>query len=170
MSSTENKSLGSAFPQEETESGLPPAVSDYWEVWSRSIGMVVAPHLEDLVRRLPGGATAALCTLDGSNIVTVGIPESDVGRVSAICSSLFSISSAQQRALGAVNGGDATLVNITNGNRQTTLIALKTQDSGTFVLMASSEDVTIGLMLSYAQKVAEKIKELLAANATAAPS
>ncbi|WP_157719495.1 roadblock/LC7 domain-containing protein [Pseudomonas oryzae] len=59
-----------------------------------SLGRKFHPHLEKMAKRIPNLRFVVLATLDGFNICSLGLTESQVGKMASLSGSLFSIGEA----------------------------------------------------------------------------
>lgn len=76
---------------------------------SLSLGKNLHPQLEKMAKRIPNLRYAVLATLDGFNICSLGLSESQVGKMASLSSSLFSIGEAiveAARDTGPSSGGE----------------------------------------------------------------
>lgn len=91
----------------------------------------------------------------------MGIPEERVGHVSALTSSLYSISGAMSSTLHSV-GQDLDMVSLATGPSQTVVIAIKDLAVGNVLLWVTADNVGLGVLLVRAKAAAQGVREALA--------
>lgn len=133
------KHLGSQMHDHiNADPGVERTVAQDWAVWSRSIGLIALPYLEELLRENAHIKQASVCSGDGLNLVSLGLSEEQVGHFAALASSVFGVAGA----LGAVTNDDAaaeTSVEITAGGLRTALHRVDVRDVGQLIVVATAE-------------------------------
>lgn len=145
---------------------MDPDIADYWDLWSAQIGQAVLPQLEELSSQLNGLTSAMVCTSDGFNLCSIGLDEHQVARLSALASSLYSVSGAAShvaQAPGAQNG-ILDVVSLHQGASQTVIVSVSGLIVGNLLLWVTAEDETLGVMLVAAKASARELHALLAAD------
>lgn len=127
---------------------------------SEALGRLVLPAMEQLPKRINPLSAAVLCTPDGFNICSLGVDETQVGKLAALSGSLLSVGNAAMVELRPELGNKATdLLTLRAGNFQ--ILGLKVhKPGGHLVLMAAAEKVALGVMIVGAQQVASQIEKL----------
>lgn len=136
-----------------------------WELWSMIIGRTALPRLERIADDLPTMTSAMLSTADGLNLCSLGVAEDDVGRLAALNSSLFAVSSAQADIVShqGVAAGQA-MVSISSGHGHLVLVSFVQPPLGHLLLAVSAEDVQLGTMVVLIRRSAEEIRTWLSTN------
>lgn len=145
------------------EVSIDPAVAENWELWSRAIGSMALPRLEKVKESVPEIRSAMLCTADGMNLCALGIEPEDVGRMAALNSSLFAVSSSQAEivASGAASRTE-TMVNISTGRGHLVLASFVQAPLGQLLLSLSAEGLQLGTLIVRARQASADIQEWLA--------
>ncbi|GAB77226.1 hypothetical protein SAMN05421595_1041 [Austwickia chelonae] len=137
-------------------------IATQWELWSTIIGKTALPRLEQLREHLPTMTSAILSTADGLNLCAVGISPENVGRLAALNSSMFAVSSAQTEI---VQGDEAspmkTLVHLTSETTHTVMVSLVQEPLGHLLLAVSARDVPLGTVVVNVRNAAEDIRTWL---------
>lgn len=159
----------SAAPQlggtdaEAEEVAVDPAVAEHWELWSRMIGGMALPRLEKVKQSVPEIRSAMLCTADGMNLCALGIEPQDVGRMAALNSSLFAVSSSQAEIVssGAASRSE-TMVNVSTGRGHLALASFVQAPLGQMLLSLSAEGLQLGTLIVHARPASADIQQWLA--------
>ncbi|MGG5258351.1 hypothetical protein [Phycicoccus avicenniae] len=157
MSAVVEAALGSRVEPHELRSRL--EVGD-WDALSRTLGVVAQPELEALGERVPDIETILFCTADGLNLCTLGVYERDVGRLSALTSSIFSVAMALRKAAQADSAG--LTVHLSAEETHTVLVSVHLPDVGDFVLGAQASDIQHAVLLVETRRTAEDLTQKLA--------
>jgi predicted regulator of Ras-like GTPase activity (Roadblock/LC7/MglB family) len=67
---------------------------------SMAMGKRAIPAMEKLAERLPQLHCAVLCTADGFNVCSIGVSETQLGKLAALSGSLFTMGAATLASLG----------------------------------------------------------------------
>lgn len=137
-------------------------IAQEWELWSMIIGRTALPRLQRISESLPTMTSAMLGTADGLNLCSLGVPEEDVGRLAALNSSLFAVSSAQAEIVssaGVVPG--SAMVAISTGHGHLVLVSFVQPPLGHLLLAVSAEDVQLGTMVVIVPSAAEELRTWL---------
>ncbi|MBW3086224.1 hypothetical protein KEM60_02435 [Austwickia sp. TVS 96-490-7B] len=133
-----------------------------WELWSTIIGKTALPRLEQLQANLPTMISAILSTADGLNLCSLGIAPEDVGRLAALNSSLFAVSSAQTEIIqGDEAAPNRTLVHLTSGETHIVMVSLVQEPLGHLLLSVSARDVQLGTVAVNVRNAADDIRRWL---------
>ena len=139
---------------------------------SLSIGQRFSPCIEKMASRIPQLHCAMLCTPDGFNLCSVGLEESQVGKMAALSSSLFSVgdaaidnlklnASADTFAHPADDGSLASLNYLTLEARGLQIVTTQiVRPAGNFILMAASR-ASLGVVLVGVKATVADIQKLL---------
>lgn len=159
--------LGSAWTQDDDshqEVAMHEGIAAEWELWSTIIGKTALPRLEQLREHLPTMISAILSTADGLNLCSLGIPPEDVGRLAALNSSLFAVSSAQTEIVqGDEAAPNRTLVHLTTGDTHIVMVSLVQQPLGHLLLSVSAKDVQLATVAINVRNAADDIRRWLGA-------
>lgn len=158
--STASQVGGSTADTEEVT--LDPAVAEHWELWSRMIGGLALPRLEKVRESVPEIRSAMLCTADGMNLCALGIEPQDVGRMAALNSSLFAVSSSQAEIVssGAASRSE-TMVNVSTGHGHLVLASFVQAPLGQMLLSLSAEGLQLGTLIVRARQARADIQQWL---------
>lgn len=163
MTATIEASIGSRTePLEATGAPGEPGRPD-WDALSRLLGSAAQPELEALGERVEGIEAVLFCTADGLNLCTLGVFERDVGRLSALTSSIFSVAMALRKAARAEAHGLS--VHLSAEDAHTILVSVELPGVGSFVLGAHATDVQHGVLLVETRRTAELITQKLSTTA-----
>ncbi len=132
-----------------------------WELWSEQIGRALLPVLQRLQKAMPTLTSAMICTADGFNLCTLGVDESEVGKLSAMTSSLHSIADAVSSTVHEGESGPLDMVNLTNGSSTTVGLAIRNLIVGQLLLWVTAKDETLGVLLMRSKVAAEGVREIL---------
>lgn len=137
-------------------------IAQEWELWSMIIGRTALPRLQRIRDALPTMTSAMLGTADGLNLCALGVPEEDVGRLAALNSSLFAVSSAQAEIVGseAAAPGSA-MVAVSTGRGHLVLVSFVQPPLGHLLLAVSAEEGQVGTMAVVVRRSAEEIRTWL---------
>ena len=165
---TRSARLGSSLGTDDHEVAalvMHEGIAAEWELWSMIIGRTALPRLERIRDSLPTMTSAMLGTADGLNLAALGVPEEDVGRLAALNSSLFAVSSAQAEIVGSegVSPGQA-IVSISTGHGHLVLVSFVQPPLGHLLLAVSAEEVQLGTMVVIVRRAAEEIRTWLSTN------
>lgn len=136
--------------------------SQHWLAWCAEIGEQTLPVLSDLHRRIPQTTSAMLCTPDGFNLCALGLEEVQVGRLAALTSSLYAVSTAA--VTDTQRGGGKTLdyVTLASGDSLKVVIAIPNPNLGRLLLWARAEGVALGVLLVGVRAAADQIRRTIA--------
>lgn len=166
MSEQDTTSLvGSSIGRDDLLVGADGPVARDWDVWSRSLGQSVEPILAQLAVDVPTLGAALFCTADGLNVCTLGVSEANVGRLSALTSSVLSVAAAHREAITAQRD-HSTVLNISAGEHHTVLLAVRLERLGDFVLGVYARDVNLGLLVVMTRRTAALIHDRLSVDVT----
>ncbi|MGL5864262.1 MAG: hypothetical protein ACRCYX_00105 [Dermatophilaceae bacterium] len=126
-----------------------------WDVLSRDLGVAIQPELVALTERIDGMDLVLFCTVDGLNLCALGMSQRDVGRVSALVSSIFSTSTALRTA-GRV-ASEGMTVHLSSDGGSTVLVPVEVPGTGSFILGAHATDVPHAILLIETRRMAERI-------------
>lgn len=153
-----------ASPSQAGMHEMDPEIAEYWDLWSAQIGQAVFPQLKELSGRLLGLTSAMVCTSDGFNLCSIGLDEAQVARLSALASSLYSVSGAASQVAQAADANVEILdmVSLHQGASQTVIVSVSGLVIGNLLLWLTAEDETLGVMLVAAKAAAKELYTLLA--------
>lgn len=122
------------------------------------LGERVLSTMRELTKRVPKLSAAVLCTPDGFNICSIGLDETQVGKLSALSGSLLSMGNAAVREL---RPGDAAVVaadslSIKVGNFQLLSVRVD-RPKGHLVLTIAADECALGLMIVSAEYVVREL-------------
>ncbi|MFZ2503847.1 MAG: roadblock/LC7 domain-containing protein [Nocardioides sp.] len=146
---------------------LDPDIAEHWDLWSTQIGRALLPRLEATVAKLPGVTSAMICTSDGFNLCALGVDEDQAARLSAMVSSLYSISSAATSCLdlegaGSGEGGEEPhQLSLHDGSHRTVVTAVPDLVVGRLLVWLSATEASLGLMIIEAKALAHDVHALL---------
>ncbi|MGL4743184.1 MAG: hypothetical protein ACRCXL_02160 [Dermatophilaceae bacterium] len=161
MSTVIEAALGSRAEPTEAAAQAPPGGSADWDVLSRDLGAAVQPELAELSDRVDGADLVLFCTADGLNLCALGISRRDVGRVSALVSSIFSTATALRTAGRATSEG--MTVHLSDDGSSVVLVQVEVAGTGTFILGAHATEVPHAILLIETRRMAERIAVKLSA-------
>lgn len=159
MTATVEAALGSHIEPHEGPADGADGSPD-WDVLSRLLGSAAQPELVALGEAVEGIEAVLFCTADGLNLCTLGVFERDVGRLSALTSSIFSVAMALRKAARAEAHG--MTVHLSAEDSHTILVSVELAGVGSFVLGAPATDVQHAVLLVETRRAAERITEKLA--------
>ena len=160
MTQQDDLALGSSLEAGEGIRGVEDHIAQDWDLWSRSLGNFLMPLLSELADEVPQMRAMLFTSADGLNLCTLGVRESDVGRLSALTSSVFTVAAAHRKVVTSADS-DAMTVHISSGDDHTVLYAVELPGLGHFVLGAYAEDIPLGRLLVHIRRSAERITERL---------
>lgn len=130
---------------------------------SLALGQLVQPSMEKLAQRIPRLRCALLCTPDGFNICSLGVTENQLGKLAALTSSLVSVGEAMSQNLQNLEHAPAPMDALTIDAGTLRMVGLKLQGAGGshLFLLASAENVPLGVLLINLQATAAEIGTLL---------
>ncbi|GAB95130.1 putative regulator of Ras-like GTPase activity (Roadblock/LC7/MglB family) [Kineosphaera limosa] len=168
MSDERGTLLGSSIGTDEHEVAalvMHDGIAQEWELWSMIIGRTALPRLERIRDALPTMTSAMLSTADGLNLCCLGVAQEDVGRLAALNSSLFAVSSAQAEIVSeaGVHPGQA-MVSISTGHGHLVLVSFVQPPLGHLLLAVSAQEAQLGTMVVIVRRSAEEIRTWLSAN------
>ncbi|MBM6404460.1 hypothetical protein JQN72_09425 [Phycicoccus sp. CSK15P-2] len=156
-------SLGSHSGSDDAINGIEEHIAQDWDILSRSLGLFVQPVLTEFAEHSSHIKALLFCTSDGLNVCTLGVRDNDVGRLSALTSSVFSVAAAHRKVMDD-RGMDNATVQISSGDDHTVLVAVRLPGLGNFVLGAYAEGIQLGLLLVQLRQTATRIHERLSAD------
>ncbi|MGL4175780.1 MAG: hypothetical protein ACRCSN_06850 [Dermatophilaceae bacterium] len=133
-----------------------------WDALSRDLGAAVQPELVALSDRVDAMELVLFCTADGLNLCALGMSQRDVGRVSALVSSIFSTATALRTAGRAASEG--MTVHLSDDGASTVLVPVEVPGTGSFILGAHATDVPHAILLIETRRMAERIAAKLSAH------
>lgn len=146
------------LPSLDERPDVPDEHSADWRVRSRSLGGSVAPVISALVHEVPQVRAALVCSADGHNLCTVGVDATDVGRLSALTSTLVAAATAVQDAVTTSGtDADAMTVHVSAGDQHTALRAVDVPGHGRFVLGVHAEEMSLGTLLVQVRTTCEAV-------------
>ena len=107
--------------------------------------------------------SAMLCTADGMNLCSLGVPQADdVGRLAALNSSMYAIASSQAEivAEGAASP-QQTMVSLSTGRGHVVLASFVQPPLGQLLLSVSADAAQLGFLVGRAREAAVGIQEWL---------
>ena len=128
------------------------------------IGAASVPVLTDLTERVPTIDGAMLCTADGYNMCALGLDENQVGRLAAMTSTLFSVSSGAMEAVAAGSPlGVEPLEQVTlrSGETQYMIFPIKHEQLGYVLMSLWAQNVTLGELLMEARISARELARIV---------
>lgn len=152
--------VGSSMEVGEGLRGVEDHIAQDWDLWSRSLGNFIMPMLAELAEEVPQIQAAIFCSADGLNLCTLGVREGDVGRLSALTSSVFTVAAAHRKVV-TPETSDAMTVHISAGDDHTVLYAVELVGVGQFVLGAYAEEIPLGKLLVEIRRTADRVVERL---------
>lgn len=149
-------------PSDAEEVTLDPEIAEHWELWSRVIGTMALPRLQQLQREFPEIRSAMLCTADGMNLRSLGVPQADVGRLAALNSSMYAVASSQAEIVssGAASPQQA-MVSLSTGHGHVVLASFVQPPLGQLPLSVSADTAQLGFLVVRAREAAVGIQEWL---------
>jgi hypothetical protein len=126
-----------------------------WEALSRDLGGAVQDELVELGERVEEIELVFFCTADGLNLCTLGADHRDVGRVSALTSSIFSVAAALRKAAHADAHG--LTVHLSDEGASTVFVPVELPGTGSFILGAHAIDVPHAVLLVETRRMAQRI-------------
>ena len=136
--------------------------SEAWFQWCAQIGEQVLPVLADVHRRIPRTTSVMLCTADGYNLCALGVESAAVGRLAALSSSLYAVSSASVTDSARSGGKTLDYLTLASGSSLKVLTSVPHPTLGRLLLWASAEDVALGVLLVGVRAAADRIRRILA--------
>lgn len=168
MSQEQSTRVGSRIETDEHEVSalvMHDGIAQEWELWSMIIGRTALPRLERIRDALPSMSSAMLSTADGLNLCSLGVPQEDVGRLAALNSSLFAVSSAQAEIVGGAGAAPGqAMVSISTGHGHLVLVSFVQPPLGHLLLAVSAEEAQLGTMVVIVRRSAEEIRTWLSTN------
>ncbi|MGL5859643.1 MAG: hypothetical protein ACRCY9_00105 [Phycicoccus sp.] len=162
MTTVMEAALGSQVESAEAAAQDASGGSTDWDVLSRTLGAAVQPELLALGDRVDGMELVLFCTVDGLNLCALGMPQRDVGRVSALVSSIFSTAAALRTAGRAASAG--MTVHLSDEGASTVLVPVEVPGTGSFILGSQATDVPHAILLIETRRMAERIATKLSAH------
>ncbi|MGL5819098.1 MAG: hypothetical protein ACRCYR_16150 [Phycicoccus sp.] len=155
MTTVMEAALGSQVEPTEAAAHDAPGGSPDWDVLSRDLGAAVQPDLVALGDRIDGMEFVLFCTADGLNLCALGMSQRDVGRVSALVSSIFSTATALRTTGRAASEG--MTVHVSDDGASTVLVPVEVPGTGSFILGAHATEVPHAILLIETRRMAERI-------------
>ncbi|KAB2842408.1 MAG: roadblock/LC7 domain-containing protein [Betaproteobacteria bacterium] len=114
---------------------------------SLALGKYFLPAMEQLATRVPQLQCAVMCTPDGFNVCSLGLNEERVGKMAALCSSLFSVGEAAATSVqsSATEAGGLQIMTIEAGGLQIGCTKIA-HSSASFILLAAAR-APLGVVL-----------------------
>ncbi len=136
--------------------------ADEWHARSEGVGRTVLPVMERLLDRVPTLSAAMLCTADGFNMCSLGLPEGRVSQLAALTSSLYSVSNATANAVSVTRDEALDMVNLASGRSQMIILALTHPQLGRLLLWVCAQDIKLGHLVVGARATAQDLAAVLA--------
>lgn len=150
---------GSSDAEEVT---LDPEIAEHWELWSRVIGTMALPRLQQLQDEFREIRSAMLSTADGMNLCSLGVPQADVGRLAALNSSMYAIASSQAEIVTAgAASPQQTMVSLSTGQGHVVLASFVQPPLGQLLLSVSADTTQLGFLVVRAREATVGIQEWL---------
>ncbi|MDO5052935.1 MAG: hypothetical protein Q4E05_08610, partial [Pseudoclavibacter sp.] len=136
-----------------------------WIQRTERIGTAAAPLLEVLVEDVPEVLVASLATGDGFHLCSIGLHEQDVGRFSALGSSLQSVARAVTGALPDVaRNVRLDAVSLRADDVLLVYVTIEHPELGAFIVSAAARGISLGELqmetARAASRLAEELREL----------
>ena len=146
-------------------------VASRWDEVSDRIGRAIYPAVQELHTSLPDATAIMVCTQDGLNVVALGLDDSQVARLSALATSMFSVgrAAAQVTRKEWANASPQTLVMHDDDDHHTVLMALGGSVAGGLLLWVTARSTSLGPLLVRGRRTSEEVAQLLAAEGLGAP-
>lgn len=135
---------------------------------SMAMGKRAVPAMELLAARLPQLRSAVLCTGDGFNVCSIGVTESQLGKLAALASSLFTMGEATLSSLsdGDTTGSPPGLDVLTLEAAGSILVAVQVpHPTQPLVLMIGARSTPLGVLHLRARQSADELGRLFGAGA-----
>ncbi|MGL5929114.1 MAG: hypothetical protein ACRCY8_09270 [Dermatophilaceae bacterium] len=161
MTTVMEAALGSRVEPSEAAAQDTGGLTD-WDALSHDLGAAVQPELVALSDRVDGMELVLFCTVDGLNLCALGMSQRDVGRVSALVSSIFSTATALRTAGRATSEG--MTVHLSDDGASTVLVPVEVPGTGSFILGTHATDVPHAILLIETRRMAERIATKLSAH------
>lgn len=133
-----------------------------WEMTS-AMGELVLPAMNMLSQKLPQLVGATLCTADGFNVCSIGMENSDVGKMSSLSSSMFAITNSVMETMTRNQGSDKKEVLVTAGKMHVVLIQVSHPSLNDLVLLVSVENTSTGVLLVAIRYIVTELEKALLA-------
>ena len=136
----------------------------HWRDLSESVGARLLPVLEDVITSLPSSTIAMVCTADGFNLCALGLEESQVDRVSAMASSLYSVAAAATAASGDSERDDLNAMNmvtLSHGEQSTVVMAVDGLPLGPALLWVTGRRESLGAIIYRTREAAGRMPRAL---------
>jgi predicted regulator of Ras-like GTPase activity (Roadblock/LC7/MglB family) len=139
---------------------------------SMAMGKRAVPTMELLAARLPQLRSAVLCTGDGFNVCSIGVTESQLGKLAALASSLFTMGEATLSSLSDdTDGGPSGLDVLTLEAGGSILVAVQVpHPTQPLVLMIGARSTPLGVLHLRARQSADELGRLFGAGPRAPAS
>ena len=132
---------------------------------SMAMGKRAVPAMELLAARLPQLRSAVLCTGDGFNVCSIGVTESQLGKLAALASSLFTMGEALSSLSDDDSaGGPSGLDVLTLEAGGSILVAVQVpHPTQPLVLMIGARSTPLGVLHLRARQSADELGRLFGA-------
>jgi predicted regulator of Ras-like GTPase activity (Roadblock/LC7/MglB family) len=132
-----------------------------WRDLSESVGARLLPVLEDVITSLPSSTIAMVCTADGFNLCALGLEETQVDRVSAMASSLYSVAAAATAATGDTDHDSMSMVTLSHGAQSTVVMAVDGLPLGPALLWVTGQRESLGAIIYRTREAAGRMPRAL---------
>jgi predicted regulator of Ras-like GTPase activity (Roadblock/LC7/MglB family) len=131
---------------------------------SMAMGKRAVPAMELLAARLPQLRSAVLCTGDGFNVCSIGVTESQLGKLAALASSLFTMGEATLSSLSDDTTPPSGLDILTLEAAGSILVAVQVpHPNQPLVLMIGARSTPLGVLHLRARQSADELGRLFGA-------
>jgi len=132
-----------------------------WRDLSESVGARLLPVLEDIITSLPSSTVAMVCTADGFNLCALGLEESQVDRVCAMASSLYSVAGAATAATGDGGQEAMNMVTLSHGEQSTVVMSVQGLPLGPALLWVTGQRESLGAIIYRTREAAGRMPQTL---------
>lgn len=134
--------------------------SENWEMTS-AIGQLVLPTMNVLSQKLPLMVGATLCTADGFNVCSIGLDDTDVGKMSSLSSSMFALTgSIIETMTHKANSNSKKEVFIHSDDTHVIVVQVAHPKLDDLVLLVSVDNTSTGVILVAIRFVVAELEKL----------
>lgn len=114
---------------------------------SIALGQIFLPALQKMATRIPHLRCAVLCTPDGFNLCSLGLTESQVGKMAALSSSLLSVGDATVASLAQGDDIPGALDLMTLEANGLQIVSVKIHRTGSPLVLLVGAKASLGVVL-----------------------
>ena len=118
-----------------------------WQMDSLALGQIFLPALQKMATRIPHLRCAVLCTPDGFNLCSLGLTESQVGKMAALSSSLLSVGDATVASLAQGDDPPGALDLMTLESNGLQIVSVKILRTGSPLILLVGAKASLGAVL-----------------------